>query len=226
MEYVKLLGILIIVIGFALKLDTTAVVIISAVVTALLSGMDFSQLLEVIGKSFSDNRMVTLYFLTLPMIGLVESHGLKEVAIKAIQKIKKATPSKILNAYLFIRELGGFFGISFSGQITFVRPLIVPMATAAAESKRSLTKSDIELIKGHSAAVENFGNFFAQNLFIASAGVLLISGTMNNLKHAVTPSQIILYSAPIAIITFIVVGFWNYLFDRKFEVKVGGNNGK
>lgn len=178
MEYIKLLGIVIIVAGFALKFDTTAVVIIAAVATGLLSGMDFGQLLEVLGKSFADNRMVTLYFLTLPMIGLVESHGLKEVATKAIERLKNATPSKILDIYMLVREIGGVFGISFSGQVTFVRPLVVPMTTAAASSKKTLTKRDIDIIKGHSAAVENLGNFFAQNLFIASSGVLLISGTM------------------------------------------------
>ncbi|BDR58963.1 DUF969 domain-containing protein [Xylocopilactobacillus apicola] len=223
MEYIKLLGILIIVIGFALKFDPTAVVIIAAVATGLLSGMDFGQLLEILGKSFTDNRMVTLYFLTLPMIGLVESHGLKEVAINAIKRIKNATPSTILDIYMLIREIGGIFGISFSGQVTFVRPLVVPMTTAAAETKRPLTKREQELIKGHSAAVENLGNFFAQNLFIASSGVLLISSTMNGLKYAVSPTKIVLYSIPMAVITFVVGVIWNSLFDRKFnEVSVNG----
>ena len=55
MEYLKLLGILIIVVGFVLKWDTTAVVVIAAIVTGLFSGMDFVKLLEVIGKSFVEN---------------------------------------------------------------------------------------------------------------------------------------------------------------------------
>ena len=44
MEYLKLLGILIIVVGFVLKWDTTAVVVIAAIVTGLFSGMDFVKL--------------------------------------------------------------------------------------------------------------------------------------------------------------------------------------
>ena len=85
MEYLKLLGIVIIVVGFALKWDTTAVVVLAAIVTAVFSGMSIPDLLTTLGQSFVDNRMVSLFFLTLPMIGLVESHGLKEVAVNGIQ---------------------------------------------------------------------------------------------------------------------------------------------
>ena len=216
MEYLKLLGIVIIVVGFALKWDTTAVVVLAAIVTAVFSGMSIPDLLTTLGQSFVDNRMVSLFFLTLPMIGLVESHGLKEVAVNGIQKLKKLTPSRILNLYLVIRELGGVFGISLSGQVQFVRPLITPMVTAAAEAKRKLTDKEIDLIKARSAATDNFGNFFAQNLFVATAGVLLIASTMS-LKHPVEPMQVVLASIPIAIITLVVVAVYNRWFDRQFE---------
>ena len=99
MEYLKLLGILIIVVGFVLKWDTTAVVVIAAIVTGLFSGMDFVKLLEVIGKSFVENRMVSLFFLTLPMIGLVESHGLRDYAVNAIKKLKNVNCNNKLNTF-------------------------------------------------------------------------------------------------------------------------------
>lgn len=41
MQYITLIGIVIIVIGFALKLDVLAVVIVSGIVTGLVAGMDF-----------------------------------------------------------------------------------------------------------------------------------------------------------------------------------------
>ncbi|MFQ9707036.1 MAG: DUF969 domain-containing protein [Limosilactobacillus pontis] len=216
MEYLKLIGILIIIIGFALKWDSVAVVVIAAVVTGIFSGMDITSLLTTLGKSFVENRMVSLFFLTLPMIGLIESHGLKEVAINGIQKLKKLTPSRILNIYLVIREIGGVFGISLQGQVQFVRPLISPMVTAAAEVEKKLSPKDVELIKARSAAVDNFGNFFAQNLFVASSGVLLISSTMSSLKYAVTPNKIVLYEVPVAIISLIAVAIYNKLFDHRF----------
>lgn len=221
MEYLKLLGILLIIVGFAFKWDSAAVVVFSAIATGLLSGMDLMQLLTTIGTSFVNNRAVTVFILTLPMIGLIESHGLKEVAVNAISKLKKLTPSRILNIYLAIRELGGLFGISLQGQVQFVRPLISPMVSAAAELEKGekLTKVEQDLIKGRSAADDNFGNFFSQNLFMGSGGVLLIASTMKSLKYAVTPAQVVQYTAPIAIVTLVVVGLYNLLFNRKFAKK-------
>ncbi len=179
--------------------------------------MDFVKLLEVIGKSFVENRMVSLFFLTLPMIGLVESHGLRDYTVNAIKKLKKLTAGKILNIYLLIRELAGVFGISLQGQVQFVRPLIAPMVIAAAEDqdKKKLSESEIDLIKGRSAAIDNFGNFFAQNLFVASGGVLLISSTMKSLGYKVDPVGIVVNTIPIAIITFVLVFAYNLYFDRQ-----------
>lgn len=218
MSYLPLLGVLIILLGFALKWDTFAVVIIAAFVTPLLAGMSVTKVLTLLGQSFLDNRMVSLYFLVLPMIGLVESHGLRQVAINAIKKLKRATPGKVLSAYMLIREVLNALGISLNGQIAFVRPLVAPMATASAASYK-LSDADKELLKGRSAAVDNLGNFFSQNCFMASSGVLLISSTMKSLKHGVSPLQIALYSIPFAVITFILTYVYNYFMDKRLAVK-------
>lgn len=217
MEYLKLLGIVIIVVGFALKWDTTAVVVIAAIVTGLFAGMSVPDLLHTLGQSFLDNRMVSLFFLTLPMIGLVESHGLKQVAVEAIQKLKRLTPGRILNLYVIIRALANVFGISLSGQVQFVRPLIQPMVQAAAGQHRQLTPVEVDLTKGRSAAVDNLGNFFAQNLFVASGGVLLIASTMKSLGKPVSAMSIVIASIPVAITMLVVTIIYNTLFDRRFR---------
>jgi uncharacterized membrane protein len=219
MEYLKLLGIAIIVIGFTFKWDTTAVVVVAALATGFLSGMSIPDLLSTLGKIFVDNRMVSLFFLTLPMIGLVETNGLKQVAVNAIQRLKKLTPSRILNLYLLIREVANVFGISLSGQVQFVRPLIQPMVQAAAGAHEKLSEKQIELTKARSAAVDNLGNFFAQNLFVASGSVLLIASTMQSLGHKVDTMQIVTASIPIAIVSLIVGMIYNILFDRNFKLK-------
>ena len=120
MQYLKLIGILIIILGFAFKLDRVATVVVAAVVTALCSGMDISQTLVIIGKSFTDNRMVTLFFLTLPMIGLVESNGMKVVAVQGISKLKHLTAGGLLDVYMLAREVLLFFGIAMNGQVALV----------------------------------------------------------------------------------------------------------
>src|SRR5699024_8008804 len=153
-EYIYLLVFLINVVGFELKWETTAVVVLAAVVTGLFSGMNPVDLLTTIGKSFVDQRPVSLFFLTLPMIGLVESHGLKDVALNGIKNLKKMTAGKILNIYLVVRELCVMFGISLQGQVQFVRPMIMPMVQAAVEKTKQgeLTAKELDQIKGRSAA--------------------------------------------------------------------------
>ena len=102
------------------------------------------------------------------------------------------------------------------------------MVIAAAEDqdKKKLTESEIDLIKGRSAAVDNFGNFFAQNLFVASGGVLLISSTMKSLGYKVDPVGIVLNTIPIAIITFVLVFAYNLYFDRQMKKWEGQKNAK
>lgn len=94
MEWIKLIGILVILVGFLLKLDTIAVVLIAGLATALVSGIDFTDFLSMLGKAFVDNRLVTLFLLTLPMVGISERFGLKQQAVVLIEKIKGLTPGK------------------------------------------------------------------------------------------------------------------------------------
>ena len=219
MEYLSLLGVLVIVVGFALGLDTVAVVIISALVTALVSGIDFVKFLQILGKGFIDNRMVSLFFLTLPTIGVIERQGLKKAATNLIQKLKNLTPGRIFDIYTGIRGLASIFGISFQGQIQFIAPLINPMAQAAGSIKGELTELEVDQIKGRAAASDNFGNFFAQNLFFASSGVLMITSSMKSLGHPIEASNVVLNSIPITLIAYVLCLIYNHMFDQKLKNK-------
>lgn len=220
MELIKLIGILIIVVGFVLKFDTIAVVLISALVTALVSGIAFTEFLGILGEAFVNNRMVTLFLLTLPMIGLSERFGLRQVAVKVIEKLRGLTTGRFLIIYLLIRELAGFFSIRIQGQTQFIRPIVNPMAQASAENKfGEISEADQEKIKARAAATENFGNFFAQNTFIAASGVLLIVGTMDSLGYKVSAGSVSKASIPIALIILLVVAIYQLLFDRKMAKK-------
>lgn len=61
MEYLKLIGILIILIGFIFKVDTIAVVILAGLATALVSGLSLLDFLTLLGDAFVSNRLVTLF---------------------------------------------------------------------------------------------------------------------------------------------------------------------
>ncbi|MGH1759082.1 DUF969 domain-containing protein [Enterococcus gallinarum] len=222
MEWIKLIGILVILVGFLLKLDTIAVVLIAGLATALVSGIDFTDFLSMLGKAFVDNRLVTLFLLTLPMVGISERFGLKQQAVVLIEKIKGLTPGKFLSLYLFIRELAGFFSIRIQGHTQFIRPIVNPMAQAAAENKYGeLEEADQEKIKARAAANENYGNFFAQNTFVAASGVLLITGTLKSLGYDVAASAIAQDSIPIALIVLVIATLSNLAFDRKMSKKYG-----
>lgn len=222
MEWIKLIGILVILVGFLLKLDTIAVVIIAGLVTALVSGISVPEFLTMLGEAFVNNRLVTLFLLTLPMVGLSERFGLKQQAVILIEKIKGLTPGKFLSLYLFIREVAGFFSIRIQGHTQFIRPIVNPMAQAAAENKfDTIDEEDQEKIKARAAANENFGNFFAQNTFVAASGVLLIVGTLKSLGYDVAASAVSQASLPIALIVLVVATMSNLLFDRKLAKKYG-----
>ena len=84
MEVLKLIGVLIVILGFALKRDTIATVVVAGLVTGLVAGMTPMEILEVLGNSFITQRTATLFVLTLPIIGISERYGLKEKAVDFI----------------------------------------------------------------------------------------------------------------------------------------------
>lgn len=165
MEWIKLIGILIIIIGFILKFDTIAIILIAAVTTGLVAGMDIVEVLSTLGKAFVDQRLVTLFMLTLPMVGLIERFGLKQQASKLISNVKKITTGRLLTLYLIIREIAGVASIRVGGHPQFVRPLINPMVQGALRTRYNLSdkdvdNKDIEKLKAEASAMENYGNFF------------------------------------------------------------------
>ena len=100
-----LIGILIIIVGFALKLNTIAVVISAGVVTGLVADMSIVEILRTLGETFVAKREMCLFLLTLPVIGISERYGLKEKAVSLIKKAKELSTGKIISGYLFIREI-------------------------------------------------------------------------------------------------------------------------
>ena len=224
MEVLKLIGVLIVILGFALKRDTIATVVVAGLVTGLVAGMTPMEILEVLGNSFITQRTATLFVLTLPVIGICERYGLKEKAVDFIGGIKGATTGKILSIYQAIRAAAAAFSVRLGGHPQFVRPLINPMAQAASEAKYgAVDEKTVDMIKGASAASENFGNFFAQNVFMGASGTLLIVSTLVEQGYAeVTALNIAMWSIPVAVISVLLGIAKNHLLDRKLAVTLGG----
>lgn len=55
-DAIKLIGIVIVVIGFVMKFDTLATVVVAGLVTGLISGMSIMDILNTLGTAFLTNR--------------------------------------------------------------------------------------------------------------------------------------------------------------------------
>ena len=215
---IKLIGVLIILIGFMLKLDTIAVVLIAGLATGLVAGMGFVEILEVLGGAFVSTRYMTLLLLTLALVGILERNGLRERAEMCISKLKGATCGKVMSVYIVIRTIAAILSLRIGGHVQFIRPLVYPMAKGAAEKEGKLSPKLDEELKGHVNAVENYGNFYGQNGFIAGAGVLLIVGTLQELGIAdIEAYSVAKASLIMAVLSTIVCIVRNYMFDMKIK---------
>ena len=226
MEWLKLIGILVVVVGFVLKFDTMATVVVAGLVTGLVAGMSPMEILETLGNSFISNRTATLFVLTLSAIGLCERNGLKDKAVDLIKKMRSATTGRVLAVWQAVRTVASAFSLRIGGHPQFIRPLINPMAQGAAVARYGeIDEKDEDRIKGMAAGTENFGNFFAQNCFMGSSGTLLIVATLNEQGYMVDALQIAGQSIPIAVISVVVGVVYALLFDIAMKRKYAGRNG-
>lgn len=217
---IKLIGILIVIIGFTLKLDTIAVVLSAGILTGLVADLSINEILTTLGSTFVAQRAITLFILTLPVIGMCERFGLKERAATLISNAKSLSVGKLLTLYALVRQVAAALSIRMSGHPQFVRPLVNPMAQGAATNKHGkLETEDEDKIKASAAAMDNYGNFFGQNLFMASSGVLLIASTLSEQGYTVDGLAIAKASIPIAVILFIMVFTQNYFLDKSLNRK-------
>lgn len=226
MELLKLSGILVVLVGLVLKLDTMATVVAAGLITGLAAGMSPVEILEILGNSFVSNRTATLFVLTLPAIGLCERNGLRDKAVDLVGRMKSATTGRILALWQVIRTLASAFSLRIGGHPQFIRPLINPMAQGAAAARfGKISEEDQNKIKGMAAAAENYGNFFAQNCFMGSSGTLLIVSTLNEQGYRVDALQIAGQSVPVAVLSALVGVIYALLLDaamkRKYAVKGG-----
>ena len=202
-----LLGIAVIVAGFVLRINALLVVAVAALVTGLAAGLDPLAVIAAFGKAFNDARYVSAVWLVLPVIGLLERAGLQERAKLLIGGIRAATVGRLLLAYFVIRQLTAAVGLhSVGGQAQTVRPLVAPMAEAAAEREATLTDAEREKVRAMAAGTDNIALFFGEDIFLAIASILLIKGFLEANGIIVSPLELSLWAIPTAIVALMVHG--------------------
>jgi uncharacterized membrane protein len=217
-----LIGIVIVVAGFGLRLNPLLVVVTAAIATGLAAGHAFTDVIASFGKAFIDSRSVAIVWLALPVIGLLERTGLKERARSVIASIRVATTGRLLLAYLALRQLTAALGLtSLGGHAQMVRPLIAPMAEGAAESRLgALSDATRYRIRANAAAVDNIGVFFGEDIFIAIGSILLIRSFLDQNGIHVEATALAGWAIPTAVCAFVIHGVRLLLLDRSLRAEV------
>ena len=218
-SYWPLIGIALVVIGFAMKLNPMLVVTASALVTGLVAGMDPVKVVSTFGKAFNDNRIIAIVWIVLPVIGSLERFGLQQRAAHLIRSFKGATVGKLLILYLGYRQLISAIGLhSTAGHPQTVRPLLAPMALAAAQKEHGeLTDGEADRIKAMAAATDNIGLFFGEDIFFAIGSIVLIQATLATYGYNLEPLQLALWAIPSAIGAFVIHGLRLWRFERSLH---------
>jgi uncharacterized membrane protein len=216
-----LLGVGVVVIGFVARINPLLVIAAAAITTGLAAGMEPLALIAALGKAFNENRYVSLIWIVLPVIGLLEREGLQELARGLITRVRAATPGRLLLGYFMVRQALAAVGLtSVGGHAQTVRPLLAPMTEAAAEQRNGPLDEDTRnLVRAHAAAVDNIALFFGEDIFLAIASILLIKGFLEQNGVMVEPLQLSMWAIPSAIAALGVHAVRLRALDRRLGMK-------
>ena len=222
-EYLPLLGLVVLVLGFALRFNPMMVVPAAALVTGLLAGLDPVDVVEKLGKAFNDSRIIIIPYVVLPVIGILESFGLQQRARAVIGRFKAATVGRLLILYLLYRQIISAIGLhSTAGHPQTVRPLVAPMAVAAAEQQTDVDEETEEKVKAYAAATDNVGLFFGEDIFFAIGSIILIQQVLAGYGIEVRPHVLAFWAIPTAIAAFLIHSSRLLLLDRRLAPRTKG----
>ncbi|MBS9438009.1 DUF969 domain-containing protein [Photorhabdus noenieputensis] len=224
-----LIGIVVIVVGFLLRFNPVLVVIVAGIITGLAAHMPITTILEKLGSGFLNTRNLPLILLLpLATIGLLERHGLKERAQTWISNIKTATAGRLLIIYLFIREITAALGLtSLGGHPQMVRPLLAPMVEGATENRHHDLPDDVRYrLRAMSAATDNVGLFFGEDIFVAFGAIIFMHNFMLESGGIQTePLHIAMWGIPTAICAFLIHAFRLSRLDHQIATELATLNG-
>ncbi len=166
---------------------------------------------------------MTIFAITLPVIGLLERNGLQQQARTLIGKLgTNLTTGRFLTLYLLLRQLTAAVGLqTIAGPAQSVRPMIAPMAEAATERRnggRPLPEKVREKVRSHSAGTDTVGLFFGEDCFLAIGSILLITGLVNSTYDThLEPLHLALWAIPSAACAFLIHGGRLLRLDRALE---------
>jgi uncharacterized membrane protein len=116
---------------------------------------------------------------------------------------------------MIFRQITAALGLtSIAGHAQTVRPLVAPMALGAAEKEHEIDDASREKVKAWSAATDNVGVFFGEDIFIAVGSIVLIQVTLASEGYDLRPLDLALWAIPSAIAAFVIHAFRLSRLDR------------
>jgi len=215
-----LLGVAVIVVGFVLRFNPMLVVALAALVTGFAAQMPLDTILATIGTGFIKTRTLALIILLpLPVIGLLERHGLRLHAQQWVSRFRNATVGRLLLGYLFVRECTAALGLtSLGGHPQMVRPLLAPMAEGAAVARYGKLPDAVrQRLLAMCAATDNVGLFFGEDIFVAFGAIALMHTFLLGAGIDVDPMTIAFWGIPTAIAALLIHGLRVYRFDNYLQ---------
>ena len=214
----SLLGIAVVVLGFALRVNPLLTIAVAAGVTGTAAGISPVHIVEAFGKAFAQNRLIGVVFLVLPVIGILERYGLQERAKTLIARLRGVSAGRLLLAYMLIRQAAAAFGVPLGGQAQVVRPLLAPMVEGAAETQIGrVSEKRRYWLRAHAAAAETIGLFYGEDIFIAIGSILLIKAFLGQEGSNAEPCALSVWAIPTAVLAAVIHGVRLLLIDRRLK---------
>lgn len=213
----SLLGVAAVVAGFAVGLNPLLVVVGAAFITGVAAGLGPLEVLDAFGKAFNDSRFISVAFLVLPMIGVVERAGIQEQSRALIARLRGVSVGPLLVVYLLFRQITSALGLtSIAGHTQTIRPIIAPMAEGAVESRTGPLDADLrQQVRATAAATDNIGLFFGEDIFVAIGSILLMVGFLATAGITVDPIHLSIWAIPTAIVAFLIHAARLVILDRR-----------
>lgn len=216
----SLLGVVVVIIGFALKLEPIAIIVVSAIVTAVCGGINVVDLLTSVGTTFVANRNQLITIILMILTGTLEKNGLKEAGAALIRKAKGLTTGMLIAIWGVLDEIFIIFKIPIGGIPSYVRPILMPMTLGIIESKGyEVAPEHEETIKALYGKDYNVSNFFGQCLFAANSSVLLIQSTLASIGYEVDVMQIVAVQIPVSLFAMLVNATQTLIVDGRMVKK-------
>lgn len=216
----SLLGVVVVIIGFALKLEPIAIIFVSAIVTAICGGINVVDLLTTVGSTFVANRNQLITIILMILTGTLERNGLKEAGAELIKKAKGLTTGMLIAIWGVLDQIFIIFKIPIGGIPSYVRPILMPMTLGIVEAKGyEVAPEHEETIKALYGKDYNMSNFFGQCLFAANSSVLLIQSTLATVGVEVDVMQIVKVQIPIALFAMFVNASQTLIVDGRMVKK-------